>query len=210
MERRIQIKLSTRFYTHGNPEAKNLLVVLHGYGQLASYFIEKFKFLDPENYFVVAPEGLHRFYLNGTNGRVGASWMTKEDRENDIQNYVHYLDELLSVIIKENNYSTKILLGFSQGGATASRYVAMGKIKFNVFILWAAIFPPDMQDVLLSGFNFSKNFFVIGTQDKYYSEELIVKEVNKLNEIGLKFEIIKFVGNHTIDSDTLTKLLHEI
>ena len=42
-------------------------------------------------YTIIAPQGLHKFYLEGTSGRVGASWMTKENREDDIKNYLVYL-----------------------------------------------------------------------------------------------------------------------
>ena len=64
--------------------AKKVLYVLHGYGQLAEFFVRKFRELGDE-YLIVAPEGMHRFYLQGSSGRVGASWMTKEDREQDIK-----------------------------------------------------------------------------------------------------------------------------
>ncbi|MBK6951958.1 MAG: hypothetical protein IPH24_07885 [Crocinitomicaceae bacterium] len=107
MEHKLVISNTARYFSHGNPQAKNLVVVLHGYGQLASYFIQKFEFLDPENYYVIAPEGLHRFYLNGTSGRVGASWMTKENREDDITNYLLYLNALLEKIIIVNQYYKK-------------------------------------------------------------------------------------------------------
>ena len=36
----------------------------------------------------MAPEGLSRFYLEGFSGKVGATWMTREDRLNDIDNYL--------------------------------------------------------------------------------------------------------------------------
>ena len=54
-------------------ERKGTLFVLHGYGQLPEYFIRKFRPLSQAGWHVVAPEGAHRFYLQGTEGRVGAS-----------------------------------------------------------------------------------------------------------------------------------------
>ncbi|MBK6526944.1 MAG: alpha/beta hydrolase [Crocinitomicaceae bacterium] len=189
---------------------KNLIVALHGYGQLASYFIQKFEFLDPEKYFVIAPEGLHRFYLNGTSGRVGASWMTKENREDDITNYLQYLNALLEKIIIVNPYYKKHLIGFSQGGATASRLIGSGRFKFDAFLLWAAVFPPDMNRQKIGNFSGSKNYLIIGDEDPYYSVEVIVHEQEKLKETGMKFEVIHFNGKHTIHSETLKKILHEI
>ena len=36
---------------------------MHGYGQLAEYFIRKFNVLEEQNICVIAPEGFSRFYL---------------------------------------------------------------------------------------------------------------------------------------------------
>lgn len=210
MEQKLVITSTARYFTHGNPQAKNLIVALHGYGQLASYFIQKFEFLDPEKYFVIAPEGLHRFYLNGTSGRVGASWMTKESREDDIANYLHYLDTLLKDVCSKNQYTKKHLIGFSQGGATASRLIGSGLQNFDTFLLWAAVFPPDMKLENLGKFSDCKNYLIIGNEDPYYSVEVIVHEQEKLKEIGMKFEVIRFHGKHTIHAETLKKILDEI
>ena len=207
MEKRIDININARYFTHGNSDAENLIVVLHGYGHLASYFLKKFEFLNPEKYFVVAPEGLHRFYLNGIDGRIGASWMTKEDRENDICNYVNLIDRVIEDICSNKNYKKKILLGFSQGGATASRYVAFGKKTFDTFILWAAVFPPDLELEIGSKFDTSKNYFVVGNRDQYYAEERIAEHVNQLKKTKLNFELIRFEGAHEINEQILASLL---
>ena len=80
-----------------NGDSKNVLYVLHGYGQLSRFFIRKFSALQ-ERYTIVAPEGMHRFYLEGSSGRVGASWMTKEDRLTDINDIMSFLNEVDQVI----------------------------------------------------------------------------------------------------------------
>lgn len=210
MEHKIEITTQARYFSYGNPDAKNLLVVLHGYGQLASYFIEKFRFLDPQNYFVIAPEGLHRFYTTGTSGRVGASWMTKECRETDIENYLVFLEAVIHQVCLKNEFEKKVLLGFSQGGATGSRLIGLGSIHFDAFVLWAAIFPNDMKFEGVEKFSKTKNYLVIGDQDPYYSEEAVVIELEKIKKSGMKFEHVRFAGNHTIHAQTLQKILNEI
>ncbi|MGH7540318.1 MAG: hypothetical protein ACRELC_04915, partial [Gemmatimonadota bacterium] len=50
--------------------------VLHGYGQLAPRFVRSFEALDDGSRWIVAPEGLHRYYLDHAERKVGASWMT--------------------------------------------------------------------------------------------------------------------------------------
>ena len=77
----IPVKRQARYYTLGtlDTNTKHVYIVLHGYGQLASQIIHKFDDMADE-VFIIAPEGLSRFYWDGMTGTVGASWMTKEDR----------------------------------------------------------------------------------------------------------------------------------
>ncbi|MBK9190832.1 MAG: dienelactone hydrolase family protein [Crocinitomicaceae bacterium] len=210
MEKKIHINFEARYFTHGNPHAEILIMALHGYGQLGSYFIQKFESLDPEKYFVVVPEGLHRFYLTGTSGRVGASWMTKENRESDIANYLHYLETVLNDILSTGKFRKKIILGFSQGGATASRFIAASKENFDAAVLWAAVFPPDLEPENFQKKPAQKNFLVIGNEDPYYTGEDFVNEQEKLSKAGIKFDLIKFKGKHTVESETLETILNEI
>ncbi|MDO7610183.1 MAG: hypothetical protein MUQ68_04950, partial [Crocinitomicaceae bacterium] len=81
-----------RYFTLGDKnKSKRLLIVLHGYGQLAKFFLRKFSMCSDSS-FVVAPEGPHRFYRKGYSGRVGASWMTKEARDHDIKDNIIWLN----------------------------------------------------------------------------------------------------------------------
>lgn len=206
-EHHISYQHKGRFFTWGNPEkADHLLICLHGYGQLASYFIRKFHSL-PENIYVVCPEGPHRFYKEGTAGRVGASWMTKEDRLVDIDNYIAFLDQIYAQQLSNFSFKKKTLLGFSQGGATASRWVAMGNGKFDSFLLWAAVFPPDMDVLTQSKFTNQRNVFVIGTEDEYTTIEKAESYHKSLNSTEMRFEFVKFEGKHQVDVELLKTLI---
>jgi len=198
----IKTSKTQRYFTHGDlKKATKLLIVLHGYGQLAEHFIRKFHQL-PENYYIVAPEAMHHFYLNGSSGRVGASWMTKEDRINNITDNNEYLNNLVDFLQTENEFSELLVLGFSQGGATAARWNAQRK-DIDQLILWGSVFPPDLEE---SSFSNSKNgTFVIGKQDEFYDAAAQDKEINKYR--SLSFEIVEFDGKHDIDADTLKNLL---
>ncbi len=204
----LKVEKTAKVETFGDPEkANNVIFVLHGYGQLVEYFIRKFKVLNQSDYFVVAPEGLHRFYLKGSSGRVGASWMTKEERTSDISDYINYLNLLWDKIDAEYTFKNKILLGFSQGGATASRWHCLGNFKADRFVLWAAVFPPDMHQENCEAFNQSKNVLVFGNQDEYYSESSVDENYQSMLSDNLDFELLKFEGGHNIDSKTLLNLL---
>ena len=128
---------TARYWTAGPPptEALGTLYVLHGYGQLAQFFVRKFQAAADSGWHVVAPEGGHRFYLKGTSGRVGASWMTREDRLSDIDDYVAFLDALRTHIDNDQPQGHQVLLGFSQGVATALRWLAL-RSKATPVLAW--------------------------------------------------------------------------
>ena len=207
MEEKFRHFKTFRYEISGQPaEGKPLIYVLHGYGQQAQYFIRKFASLY-EDYTVVAPEGMHRFYLQGASGRVGASWMTKEAREDDIADNIDWLSALDKEISERFKPSHKILLGFSQGGATAARWFHMGESKFNGMILWACVFPPDLnpeQEIL----NVENQHFAIGSEDEFYNTESQQELFDFYREKG--FHTHPFEGKHDIDVSTLVKILKEI
>jgi len=203
---KLEIKTTATFLTHGNLSiAKHIIFALHGYGQLTQFFIKKFNALS-EDYFVVVPEGLHRFYLQGTGGRVGASWMTKEKREDDITDYINYLDQVWALFSENTNFQSRTIIGFSQGGATASRWQQYGSFNATKFILWAGIFPPDMPQNWETNFKNSKNYFIIGNEDPYYNEEKIEQQNQYFIKNGVNFEKITFSGKHEIDTKTLLEI----
>jgi predicted esterase len=211
MEHQINALKTFRYYTFGNKAtAKHVWVVLHGYGQLPEYFIHKFQHLDPAQHFVIAPEGMHRFYLEGTNGRVGASWMTKEARLNDIHDNIQFLNTVWTQFEKYD-FKNKILLGFSQGGATAARWHENGTYQANHFVLWASIFPPDL-DLPTSNNQFlrSVNHFFIGDKDPYFIDK---HQNSRMNEVvnffqsnNLPFVIHTFDGQHEIPLTAVQQL----
>ena len=203
----IDIKKTAVFCTSGDPEkATKIVFALHGYGQLSKYFIRKFNDLSAD-YFIVAPEGFHRFYLKGSSGRVGASWMTKEKREDDIQDYILYLDKLWNQLQGKYNFKEKILLGFSQGGATAARWHEMGKFNADQFILWAGVFPPDLTQEWSKAFSKSFNTFAVGDEDEYYNLEKIETQKQYFKENAVDFLTQVYHGNHSIHIETLNKIL---
>jgi predicted esterase len=204
-ENKLSIQKTIRYYTIGDLEKANyLLIALHGYGQLPSYFGRKFENV-PTDYFVVIPEGLHRFYLEGTSGRVGSSWMTKEAREDDIHDNINYLNLLLEHLSETKSFNKIILLGFSQGGATAARFYYTSK-KISHLILWACVFPPDLKMEFTSPSN--RNYFVVGNDDPYFKKDQLEETIKFY--LNMNYEIIQFTGNHSIEPNVLNDLLNKL
>lgn len=206
MEQFIRVQKTARYFSEGNPDSGKLLIVLHGYGQLPQFFIRKFSAFY-NDWHIVAPEGLHRFYTNGNSGRVGASWMTKEARESDIEDNISWIGQLVELLTTDRTYSEIVLLGFSQGAATAARYFYTGDHTINRLIIWASVFPADIDKNQLFSrqSNASENIFVLGTHDLFFSETQQQEAHSFFRELG--FKTISFEGNHDIDEKTLEDIL---
>ena len=201
-EAHIEFSQKRRYYTNELKGKSKILVVLHGYGQLAQYFAKKFAALDQACGLFV-PEGPHRFYLEGSSGLVGASWMTKEWREQDIEENTRYLLALIEKVKAENASASFYLLGFSQGGATAARLYQSYPDLFEMLILWASVFPPDVS---VQEFDQTENLhFAIGDQDPYFLGPQKEEVLQTYRNLG--FKIHEFEGKHDIDPTTLSKIL---
>lgn len=189
-------------------EITSVWYVLHGYGQLVSFFSRKFEALNLKNTLLVFPEGRHRFYLQGSSGRVGASWMTKEWREEDIRWNNETLNQLHKHILLQHPSIRKTsVLGFSQGGATASRWVVKNTISFDHFVSWASVFPPDLENKETQ-LNARVKSFVLGSNDEYFSEQSNLETRLFYEKMG--FIIRPFEGKHDIDFSLLKSLIDEI
>ena len=180
-----------------------VLYALHGYGQLSRYFIQKFRHL-PNDMLIVAPEGMHRFYLNGNSGRVGASWMTKEGREQDIQDNISWLSELDERISSIYEINKRIVVGFSQGGTTAIRWVARNPLNYDKLIIWGSDFPSD-ENASPEAFSSLDTHFVIGDNDEFIHGERRPQLVELYT--NLHFNIHTYPGPHDINESLLKKLV---
>ena len=92
--------------------------------------LDGLKPLSQEELCIAAPEGLSRFYIRGTDGRVGASWMTRDERLSDIEDHISYLNHWWSSLGVPSDAEI-VVLGFSQGVATAARWLADGSLSMT-------------------------------------------------------------------------------
>lgn len=212
VQHHIEVPRTARYLTLGQPESGDVWVVLHGYGQLAGRFLRRFEPIDDGSRHIVAPEALSRFYVRSEAGRhgpestVGATWMTREDRETEIRDYVRYLDILAEEVVPRGAKVT--VLGFSQGVATACRWATQGSVRPDRLVLWGDFFPPDLDmaeaerrwrdvDVVL----------VRGAADRTLgSERLARHEADRLARAGLSPRTVGYEGGHDIEPSTLLRL----
>lgn len=206
----LNFNYQARYYSLGkiSPQTRKIWIVLHGYGQLAPYFIKKFKVLEDKETFIMAPEGLNRFYLEGFSGKVGATWMTKEDRLTDIANYLEYLNTLYSQVIEGKILGeTEItLLGFSQGCATACRWIVHTEFTIHRLLLWSGIIPPDLNLSLgREKFKEKEIRVIYGTEDPFLKKNPEDIRIASFNDLHINPKITTFEGGHEIPEEILKK-----
>lgn len=209
----LTIARTARYHTLGTAsgDTREVWFVLHGYGQLARYFLRHFEAIDNGKRLIVAPEALSRFYLSGGQGRVGASWMTREDRRIEIHDTLAYLDALYAHVLAplRREAVTVHVLGFSQGATAACRWATLGQSPIDRLTLWAGDVPHDLDldehRHTLAHLGLS---VVVGTQDEYLSDERIAQEEARLRQHHIPYHLLRFDGPHTLDPATLKRLLH--
>ncbi|MDQ2773109.1 MAG: phospholipase [Bacteroidota bacterium] len=212
MEHHFPVTRTARYQQLGELSARTRRVwfVVHGYGQLAAYFVRHFAFLveGRDDTVVIAPEGLSRFYLQGNGGRVGASWMTRDDRLAEIGDHVGFLNQLAAHVLGQVPADTNItVLGFSQGTATVSRWLARAAFRPVHLILWAGGFPEDMPaDTARQLLHSLRVSLAIGSDDQFIALPQVQQQQQLLQELGAAVEVFPFVGRHELNRALLEKL----
>jgi hypothetical protein len=230
-EYRIRVPRTARYRVLGDPSScEEVWFVIHGYGQTAAGFVSTFEALPGAGgaRCVVAPEALSRFYVereigpHGAESRVGASWMTRAAREQEIQDYVGYLDRVAAAVLRPGDGADvglepvspdlldggrlrPVVLGFSQGCETASRWVTYGRIRPAELVLWGGGLAVDLDrasaEAALSRLRLR---LVVGTEDRWGARRSAETE-RWLAGSGLTPDRLEYEGGHRIDDDTLRR-----
>ncbi len=181
-------------------------LILHGYGMLAQGILHWFRAAERPGRVLIAPEALSRFYAEEKGiRRVGASWMTREDRENDLADQQAYLDrvvrEFVGVIPRLE------LHGFSQGVAAGARWVIRGVRPVARLVCWGGTVPHEIDPAalgqLLGG---NPVHFAVGERDHWVAPTLVEADAARLREGGCPTVVHHFVGGHRVDNGVLELL----
>lgn len=214
----IPVPRTARYHTLGPAPAEGaeeVWVVLHGYRQLAGRFLRRFRGLADGRRLLVAPEGLSRFYVERETGRhgphsvVGASWMTRDDREHEIADYVRYLD-LLAARLLEGTPRERVhltVLGFSQGVATACRWSVLGSWPPERLVAWGDTLPPDLpEDRARERLGRMELVSVRGDADRTRRADAEEDEAERLARWGIDRTVVTWPGGHAVDPGLLERL----
>jgi predicted esterase len=181
-------------------------LVLHGYGMLAQGILHMFRKAERPNRVLIAPEGLSRFYAEEKGiRRVGASWMTREDRDHEIEDLLGYIDRVTVGLIDP---ATPLQLhGFSQGVAVAARWLVRRSRPVSRLVCWAGGFPEDVTpERLLPGLAGQPVHLVVGDRDVWVKPEQVEADALRLEAGGVPVVRHRFAGGHRVDDGVLALL----
>jgi len=216
-EHHLTVARTARYATLGpdDTSARDVWFVLHGYAQLAGDFLRHFAPLDDGARLLVAPEALSRFYSDrgrpgGDPQRVGATWMTREDRDAEVSDYVSYLDAVYDRVFERvpREGATVTLLGFSQGAATVSRWASLGRARADRVVCWGSALAHDL-DLAPAGrapLGGARLVLVVGGDDRLVASDAVDAERRRLAAAGVPHEVVTYDGGHHLHEATLRRL----
>lgn len=208
-------------------DAAWLWIVFHGYGQLAADFIAPFASLAAADTRVIAPEGLSRFYTEapradgGHLSRIGASWLTRDDREDELRDALAMLHAVVArehaLISASRGEKPRIaVLGFSQGVAMSMRWIAdirenpsiSSAHEVSAHVLWAGGLAHDVSDAKMRDvWANTEVHFVVGERDRFAGAAFMSATRSRLSAMNVAVSEHSFVGGHRLDNTLLGRLL---
>lgn len=205
--RYLPVSRTARYFALG-PEpsaAREIWIALHGYAQLAGRFLTQLAALDDGGTHIAAPEALSRFYLETQrSGRhadvVGATWLTREAREADLDDHLHYLDRLRDHLLAGIAGAPRLtVLGFSQGAVMAARWVARSPHPPDHTVLWGSSLPDDVSaSTLAQVLRGHRVTLVAGDSDPIVPPGAIETSADALRSAGVSARAVRFEGGHLI------------
>jgi predicted esterase len=190
------------------PQTENIWICFHGLGYLASFFKRYFTRLEASKNAVIVLQAPSKFYLGLDFKHVGASWLTRVDTPQEMDNNLRYIDQVLK---QECIYADRrlVLLGYSQGVSIATRFFEQYQHNIKALIMHSGSIPEELNEQTALHFRTFCNRFIhiAGLRDEYLNDEVINREKNK---ITMLFGTACEIHNPDIKHEVAVTLLEEI
>jgi predicted esterase len=181
-----------------------LLCGFHGYRENARRHLAELESIPgAERWALVAIDALHAFYA-GSTGEVIRGWMTRELREESIEDNCRYVADVLTEVRGELGWHLPIaFLGFSQGASMARRAAILAGHGAGDVVAFAGDIPPELDAVAAP---FPKRALLVqGDGDDWYAGKRPGDEAI-LARHGVTPEIAVFKGGHEWTDEARTAI----
>jgi predicted esterase len=188
-----------------------ILAGFHGYAQNADEMMTLLQTVQAEaSWTRLSIQALHRFYRGRSQVTV-ASWMTRQDREQLVEDNVAYVDAVLAEAAGGRPIDRLVLCGFSQGVAMAFRAGVLGARKADAVVAVGGDVPPELlADQAVA---FPRVLLARGTRDEWYTDAMHLSDQARLRSRGGRVDPLTFDGAHEWHADVAmaaTDVLREL
>jgi predicted esterase len=179
--------------------ARGILVGFHGYTENAEkHLVDLESIPDLAEWALVAVDALHAFYVSrsGT-GRVARGWMTRDLRDEAIEDNVRYVRDILNAVRPRFGWKLPVaLLGYSQGASMAWRAALLAGHEVEAAIGLAGDVPPESA-LLPPSSPFPRHALLArGMADEWYGPDKLESDRALLAARGVEVATLTFAGGH--------------
>ncbi|MBO0360327.1 hypothetical protein J0X19_20370 [Hymenobacter sp. BT186] len=188
---------TARYYSLGEPgpTIRHVWFCLHSHNESVDGFATQLRPLDTPERLLILPEGLARFdQPEGFTAEAGsplAAWFASDATAYDLPDVAQYLEALSAQVLAAcPPHTTITVLGHGHGAAAACRWLANSRLRYDRLVLYAAVFPPEInRQATLAGLPKRPVVVVATTADVYTPEATGEGLVHDLHDAGLEAQL---------------------
>lgn len=180
-------------------EARGVLVGFHGYMQDAALLLGDLVTIPgSETWALVSVDALHAFYARSSgSGRVVRGWMTRDLREQAIEDNVRYVRGILDRVRERFGWPLPVVhLGFSQGASMAWRAALLCGHEAAALAALCGDLPPELGELPLVTPFPRRVLLARGESDDWYGAGKLAADRDRLSGRGIELTELVFAGGH--------------
>jgi predicted esterase len=171
-----------------------ILLGFHGYLESADTQLARLERMPgAEAWTLVSVQALNRMY-RGRSRETVAGWMTRQDREEAIEDNIEYVNRVVADLGILPGDATVVCAGFSQGGAMAFRAGVRGAFGAAGIICVGADVPPEL--IADPAAAFPPVLFVRGARDEWLTPDTFELGVTALRARGADVQALVVDAAH--------------
>jgi predicted esterase len=171
-----------------------VLLGFHGYLESADTQLARLERMPgAEAWTLVSVQALNRMY-RGRSRETVAGWMTRQDREEAIEDNIEYVNRVVADLGILPGDATVVCAGFSQGGAMAFRAGVRGAFGAAGIICVGADVPPEL--IADPAAAFPPVLFVRGARDEWLTPDTFELGVTSLRARGADVQALVVDAAH--------------